>query len=135
MRNRPSCRQEPACAGVRGGVIWGPSYKRGTAHDVVCVRAHASACLHLCSLVARMWHGAAALMRRRPHSMPSPRLLCRCGNASRMLHTASPLTCSVALQDALERVSEGRTVVTIAHRLSTMAAADEIAVLAVSRFA
>lgn len=36
-----------------------------------------------------------------------------------------------AVQEALERASAGRTVLTIAHRLSTMASADEVAVLRV----
>ncbi|MFG1375932.1 ABCB family ABC transporter ATP-binding protein/permease [Xanthobacter autotrophicus] len=39
------------------------------------------------------------------------------------------------IQDALERVSEGRTTLVIAHRLSTVVAADEILVLAEGRVA
>ncbi|MDI4664557.1 ABC transporter ATP-binding protein/permease [Xanthobacter autotrophicus] len=39
------------------------------------------------------------------------------------------------IQDALERVSEGRTTLVIAHRLSTVVAADEILVLADGRVA
>jgi ATP-binding cassette subfamily B protein len=34
-----------------------------------------------------------------------------------------------AVQDALERLSEGRTVIAIAHRLSTVRGADQIVVL------
>ena len=37
------------------------------------------------------------------------------------------------VQDALKRLAEGRTVITIAHRLSTVRDADEIVVLAGGR--